>query len=56
MMRILDHFMVWIKREDYGKRKSKKQKRKKAKPRVEPPVKIIPGKHKAEFKKASELG
>jgi hypothetical protein len=46
--------MVWIKWEDYGKKsKPKKQKKKKAK--VVPPVKIIPGKHKAEFRKASEL-
>lgn len=49
--------MVWIRWEDYGKkpkRKKSKQK-KKSKPRIEPPIKIIPGKHKVEFKKASEL-
>ena len=48
--------MVLIKQGDYGKKpKSRKQKKKIAKPRIEPPVKIIPGKHKVEFKKASEL-
>jgi hypothetical protein len=50
--------MVWIRWEDYGKKpKSKKSKivKKKSKPRIEPTVKIIPGKHKVEFKKASEL-
>ncbi len=48
--------MVWIRWEDYGKKpKPKKQKKKKSKPKVEPPAKIIPGKHKAEFKRASEL-
>lgn len=49
--------MVWIKWEDYGKkpRKRKNVKKQKAKPKIEPPVKIIPGKHKVEFIKASEL-
>lgn len=52
--------MVWIRWDDYGKKpkRQKKQKTgkpKKAKPRTEPRVKIIPGKHKAEFKKASDL-
>lgn len=53
--------MVWIKWDDYGKKpksKTKKNadgKKKKSKPRIEPPAKIIPGKHKVEFKKASEL-
>ena len=46
--------MVWIRWDDYGK-KPRKQKKKKSKPRIEPAVKVIPGKHKAEFKKASEL-
>ena len=55
--------MVWIKWDDYGK-KTKKQaqskkksqpKKKSSKPSVEPRSKIIPGKHKVEFKKASEL-
>ncbi|MGQ0771807.1 MAG: hypothetical protein ACT4NT_03430 [Nitrososphaerota archaeon] len=46
--------MVWIRWDDYGKKpKSKKQKKKK--PKIEPPVKVVPGKHKVEFKKASEL-
>jgi hypothetical protein len=47
--------MVWIKWDDYGKKPKRKKQAKKKKPRVEPPVKIIPGKHKAEFKRASEL-
>jgi hypothetical protein len=50
--------MVWIRWDDYGKRPKKKKaqsKKKKTKPRIEPPVKVIPGKHKVEFKKASEL-
>lgn len=48
--------MVWIRWEDYGKKpKPKKKKLKKKKTRIEPLVKIIPGKHKVEFKKASEL-
>lgn len=47
--------MVWIRWDDYGKKPKLKKKTKKKKPRVEPPVKIISGKHKAEFKKASEL-
>jgi hypothetical protein len=48
--------MVWLKWEDYGKKpKSRKPKKKKTKPRIEPPAKVIPGKHKVEFKKASEL-
>lgn len=46
--------MVWIKWDDYGK-KPKSRKQKKKRPKVEPRVKIIPGKHKAEFRKASEL-
>ena len=53
--------MVWIKWSDYGKAKKKKSetktkpKKKKSQPRIEPKIKIIPGKHKVEFKKASEL-
>jgi hypothetical protein len=48
--------MVWIKWEDYGKKpKPRKQKKKKSKPRVESASKIIPGKHKAEFRKASDI-
>jgi hypothetical protein len=48
--------MVWIRWDDYGKKsKRKKTIKKKAKPRIEPPTKIIPGKHKVEFRKASEL-
>ena len=47
--------MVWIKWEDYGKKPKEKKRTKKKKPRIEPRIKIIPGKHKAEFKKASEL-
>ncbi|WP_268543231.1 hypothetical protein [Candidatus Nitrosotenuis cloacae] len=53
--------MVWIKWDDYGKKpknkakKSTNVKKKKSKPRIEPPVKIIPGKHAVEFRKASEL-
>jgi len=50
--------MVWIKWSDYGKPKRKKitkSKTKKSKPRIEPRIKVIPGKHKVEFKKASEL-
>ncbi len=48
--------MVWIKWDDYGKKpKPKKQKRKKSKPRIEPSIRTIPGKHKVEFRKASEL-
>jgi hypothetical protein len=47
--------MVWIRWDDYGKKPKRKKQTKKKKPRVEPPIKIIPGKHKVEFKKASEL-
>jgi hypothetical protein len=49
--------MVWIKWADYGKKKSKQKKttKKKNLPKIEPKIKIIPGKHKAEFKKASDL-
>ena len=56
--------MVWIRYSDYGKPKKKKaatksktakSKTKKSKPRIEPKIKIIPGNHKVEFKKASEL-
>ncbi|MFY9301211.1 MAG: hypothetical protein WAO91_08490 [Candidatus Nitrosotenuis sp.] len=47
--------MVWIRWDDYGKAKPRKKKKKNTRPKIEPPVKIIPGKHKAEFKKASEL-
>jgi hypothetical protein len=48
--------MVWIKWEDYGKKlKPRKQKKRKSKPRIKPASKIIPGKHKAEFRKASEM-
>ncbi|MGI0004423.1 MAG: hypothetical protein ACREAX_03905 [Candidatus Nitrosotenuis sp.] len=32
-----------------------KTKKRTTRPRIEPPVKIIPGKHRAEFKKASEI-
>jgi hypothetical protein len=47
--------MVWIKWDDYGKKPKQKKKIKKKKRRIEPPVRIIPGKHRAEFIKASEL-
>ena len=51
--------MVWIRYSDYGKPKKKraqiKSKKEKKKPRIEPKIKIIPGVHKVEFKKASEL-
>lgn len=48
--------MVWIRWDDYGKKqKPRKQKKKNTKPKIEPPVKVIPGKHKVEFRKASEL-
>lgn len=48
--------MVWIRWEDYGKKpKSRKKKSKKKKSRIEPLVKVIPGKHEVVFKKASEL-
>lgn len=53
--------MVWIKWADYGKPKKKrstpksKKVKKRSKPKIEPAVKIIPGKHKVLFKKASEL-
>ena len=50
--------MVWIKWEDYGKKTKKRaqpKKKKSSKPKIEPRSKIIPGKHKVEFKKASEL-
>ena len=51
--------MVWIKWDDYGKKTKKcnqtKKKKKSSKPSIEPRSKIIPGKHKVEFKKASEL-
>ena len=50
--------MVWIRYSDYGKQKKKKtlaKPKKKSKPRIEPKVKVIPGDHKVEFKKASEL-
>jgi hypothetical protein len=49
--------MVWIKWADYGKKKSKSKKitKKKNTPKIEPKIKIIPGKHAVEFKKASEL-
>ncbi len=30
-------------------------KQKKTKPKIEPRIKVIPGKHRVEFKKASEL-
>ena len=46
--------MVWIRWDDYGK-KPKRRKKVKSKPKIEPPIKVIPGKHKVEFKKASEL-
>jgi len=50
--------MVWIRYSDYGKPKKKrviKKKTKKSRPKIEPKLKVIPGKHKVEFKKASEL-
>ncbi|HSA98731.1 MAG TPA: hypothetical protein VLF17_06600 [Candidatus Nitrosotenuis sp.] len=49
--------MVWIKWDDYKKTKKRTQpkKKKSTKPRIEPRSKIIPGKHKVEFRKASEL-
>lgn len=51
--------MVWVKWSDYGKKpkyvRKNKTKKKKTRPRIEPPTKIIPGKHSVEFKKASEL-
>ncbi|MGQ0605824.1 MAG: hypothetical protein ACT4OD_02570 [Candidatus Nitrosotenuis sp.] len=49
--------MVWIKWADYDKPKKKKTdtRSKKKKPKIEPRTKIIPGKHKAEFKRASEI-
>jgi hypothetical protein len=49
--------MVWIKWDDYGKKtkKNNQTKKKKSKPRIEPRTKIIPGKHRVEFRKASEL-
>lgn len=50
--------MVWIKQDDYGKKPKKRsqiKKKKTSKPRIEPRSKIIPGKHKVEFRKASEL-
>jgi hypothetical protein len=47
--------MVWIKWDDYGKKPKRKKLAKKKNPRIEPRVKIIPGKHKVEFKRASEL-
>lgn len=50
--------MVWIRYSDYGKPKKKKapaKPKKKSKPRIEPKIKVIPGDHKVEFKKASEL-
>ena len=51
--------MVWIRYSDYGKPKKKrsqsKSKKEKKKPRIEPKIKIIPGQHKVEFKKASEI-
>jgi hypothetical protein len=49
--------MVWIRYSDYGKPKKKRAKSNKEKktPKIEPKIKVIPGKHKVEFKKASEL-
>ena len=50
--------MVWIRYSDYGKPKKKKsqaRQKKKSKPKIEPKIKIIPGEHKVEFKKASEI-
>lgn len=48
--------MVWIRYSDYGKPQKKKvSKKKKSKPKIEPKIKIIPGNHKVEFKKASEI-
>jgi hypothetical protein len=54
----IQNTMVWIRYSDYGKQKKKKtlaKPKKKSKPRIEPKVKVIPGDHKVEFKKASEL-
>ncbi len=52
--------MVWFRYSDYGKQPKKKSKtvrkiKPKKKSRIEPKIKIIPGVHKVEFKKASEL-
>jgi hypothetical protein len=47
--------MVWIKYSDYGKKPRLKKATKKKKRQTESRIKIIPGKHKAEFKKASEI-
>lgn len=50
--------MVWIRYSDYGKPKKKKSSakpKKKSKTRIEPKIKVIPGNHKVEFKKASEI-
>jgi hypothetical protein len=56
--------LVWIKWDDYGKKTKKRaltkkssqtKKKKSSKPRIEPRSKIIPGKHKVEFRKASEM-
>ena len=47
--------MVWLRWDDYHKKPKPKKSTKTKKPKIEPKVKIIPGKHKAEFKKASEL-
>ena len=50
--------MVWIRYSDYGKPKKKKftkSKIKKSKPKIEPKIKVIPGTHKVEFRKASEI-
>jgi hypothetical protein len=51
--------MVWIRYSDYGRPKKKrtptKLKKEKKTPKIEPKIKVIPGKHKVEFKKASEL-
>ena len=52
--------MVWIRYSDYGKPKKKrtaksKPKKKKTQSRIEPKIKVIPGPHKVEFKKASEI-
>jgi len=54
----IQNAMVWIRYSDYGKPKKKKapgKTKKKSKLQIEPKVKVIPGEHKVEFKKASEL-
>lgn len=54
---VIKKSMVWIRYSDYGKPKKRKAptKSKSKKPKIEPKIKIIPGEHKVEFKKASEI-